>query len=119
MTISAPRKDRAKVAQRYYTFIKDCIRALIHKGKREKRNIMSFEQSYQRMIEMREVMPHIWKCANTPGQYICPCGATGLWNSELQKVEVEFPMPYETMKIRHKTHLDMKKKGVEIAGEKV
>lgn len=63
---------------------------------------------------------HRWKCANTPGQYVCHCGATGLWNRSLQKIEVEFPMPYELMKSRHLALLQreiLAKKGVEIVGE--
>lgn len=44
---------------------------------------------------------HYWKCTDTPGYYICHCGATGIWNRDLQKIEVEFPMPYETMNRRH------------------
>lgn len=97
--------------------IKYCVRKLTHKGKRKQRIKMSFEEVNKKRIEMMQEMAHTWKCANTPGQYICPCGATGLWNRDLQKVEVEFPMPYETMRLRHRAHLKNNQNGVSIVVE--
>jgi hypothetical protein len=44
---------------------------------------------------------HNWKCEDTPGYYICNCGATGIWNRSLEKIEVEEPIPYEVYKRRH------------------
>lgn len=80
---------------------------------------MSFEDINKKRIEMMQEMNHIWKCDNTPGYYICHCGATGLWNKDLQKVEVEFPMPYETMKLRHRIYHQNKQNNVDILVEKV
>lgn len=87
------------MAKRYYTCLTNCIKTTIHKVVEKKRkNIMN-----EIVKEEKKETEHRWKCANTPGQYICVCGATGLWNRSLQKIEVEFPMPYELMKSRHLT----------------
>lgn len=44
---------------------------------------------------------HKWKMTYTPGYYICHCGTTGVWNRDLEKIEVLEPVPYETFIRRH------------------
>jgi hypothetical protein len=44
---------------------------------------------------------HNWKCSDTPGYYICNCGTTGIWNSDLEKIEVLEPIPYDVYIKRH------------------
>lgn len=44
---------------------------------------------------------HSWKCSDSPDNYICKCGATGIWNKDLQKIEVLEPIPEELYERRH------------------
>lgn len=44
---------------------------------------------------------HKWICLDTPDYYICRCGATGYYNTELEKIEVLEPMPKEVYERRH------------------
>ena len=51
---------------------------------------------------------HKWKMTYTPGYYICHCGTTGVWNKDLQKIEVLEPVPYETFTRRHSKQIGKK-----------
>ena len=44
---------------------------------------------------------HIWKCSDIPGNYMCICGASGIWNRELQKIEVLEPVPEKVYERHH------------------
>lgn len=44
---------------------------------------------------------HKWICSDIPGYYICRCGATAIWNRDLQKKEVLEPIPEEAYERRH------------------
>lgn len=45
---------------------------------------------------------HQWLCSETPGYYICRCGATGHWNYILEKIEVLEPLPEAVYRRRHR-----------------
>jgi hypothetical protein len=57
---------------------------------------------------MKTLIKHRWKCSDTPGYFICFCGATGAWNRALQKVEVEHPVPWSVYLRRHVAPKDTK-----------
>ncbi len=51
---------------------------------------------------------HNWKGSEVLGHYICHCGTTGVWNKDLQKIEVLEPVPYETFTRRHSKQIGKK-----------
>lgn len=44
---------------------------------------------------------HRWIYSDIPGYFICRCGATGIYNRELEKIEVLEPMPEDVYERRH------------------
>lgn len=52
-------------------------------------------------MEINTESLHNWKCSDVPGHYICYCGTTGIWNRDLQKIEVLEPIPYDIYLKRH------------------
>lgn len=49
---------------------------------------------------------HRWKGTDVPNYYICDCGAIGVWNNELDKVEVAQPIPDYLYLERHVAEKD-------------
>jgi len=48
-----------------------------------------------KMKMMSEIITlHKWKATDMPGHYMCHCGSTGIWNMDLQKIEVLEPVPH-------------------------
>lgn len=36
----------------------------------------------------RDECEHIWECSDIPGLFNCKCGAEGIWDKNLQKIEI-------------------------------